>query len=825
MGRLRNHVGEIASAIAQDLRHALRGLRRSPGFTVVAVLTLALGIGANTAVFSVVNGALLRALPYHQDDELVVLNLTNPAEGIEQGGVGYGDFLRWREETGVFQSVGLFFDWNLNLVGGDQPERVRGALASPDYFEVMSATPLLGRGFLPEEHVPGQGYVAVLGQGIWERRFGADPEIVGSTVYLDEEAYEVVGVVPPEAEWPQGAEIWIPLMFGTAAREAQIVERDYLGYSSFARLQPGVGVDRASLVADQIARRAALDQPDTRVGFGARAIPLRTFVMGEGSERALWLLLVCVGVVLIIACANVANLTLERSLGRQKEIAVRAAIGAGRSRSVRPLAWECLVVAGLGGAVGMASAVWGTGALASLAPPQLPGIHDVEVDFRVLSFTLAVSVITGLVFTLAPSLTAARLDLLRCLKEGGPRSGNRPPGGVARSTMSVVQIALSVVLVLGAGLIVKSTARLLRSDPGLQAEGLLTMKLFLPHVPPSADEHRHIVQFYQGVEAELEALPGVVSASAVSALPLSADGLFSNVPFQVEGAEYAADDAGPRANWNIVGMDFFETMGIPLVRGRGFSAEALEGGESVAVISQAFAQALFADEDPVGRRIRPQRTLVSDTVIQIVGVVGDVRYMDLADAARSVIYVPQERTSWREMAMVVRFRGDPRLREAEVRDAVWRVDPDVPVVEVRTMEQVASSTLAAPRFAAVLVAGFAILALTLAMVGVYGVISYSVRQRHHELGVRKALGAEEGDIGRLLVGQGAKLALLGIGIGLPAGLVLARLLSGLLFEVSTSDPAVVIGVPVLLAGVALLAAFLPARRAARIDPMEVIRQD
>jgi putative ABC transport system permease protein len=389
--------------------------------------------------------------------------------------------------------------------------------------------------------------------------------------------------------------------------------------------------------------------------------------------------------------------------------------------------------------------------------------------------------------------------------------------------MSVAQIALSVILVLGAGLIVKSTAKLLRTDPGLNAEGLLTMKVFLPHTPPSVEEHRHIVGFYQEVEARLEALPGVVSASAVSALPLSADGLFSNMPFQVEGEAYPAEDAGPRANWNIVGMDFFETTGIPLVRGRGFSREDLAGGEAVAVLSQAFALALFQDEDPVGRRIRPMSTLVSDTLLEIVGVVGDVRYMDLADADRGVVYVPQEQTSWREMAMVVRFQGDPGVREEEVREAVWQVDPDVPVVEVRTMSQVASRTLAAPRFAAVLVAGFAILALTLAVVGVYGVISYSVRQRHHELGVRKALGAEGADIGRLLVGEGAKLALLGMGIGLPAGLALARLLSGLLYEVSTSDPAVVIGVPVLLAVVAVMAAYQPARRAARIDPLGVLR--
>ncbi len=583
-------------------------------------------------------------------------------------------------------------------------------------------------------------------------------------------------------------------------------------------------MSRAAVVVDAIARRAAADRPDTRAGFGAAAISLRSYVVGDNTRRALWLLMGCVGFVLLIACANVANLTLERSLGRQQEIAIRAAIGAGRARSVQPLAWECLVVALMGGAVGMGAAVWVTEALAAMAPSTVPGIHELGVDLRVLTFTAVVSLVTGLVFTLAPALTAARLDLLRCLKEGGPRAGQQAPGGRARRTMTAAQLAVSVVLVLGASLIVKSTVRLLQTDPGFRAEGLLTMKVFLPHYAPGSPEDQRIPQMYQMFTERLGALPGAVSASAVSALPLSADGLFDYLPFAVDGREDPLDRTGHFANWNIVGAEFFETMGIPLIRGRAFSQDDASTGPQVVILSESLAREMFRNQDPVGRKIRPLSEVVTDTLLEVVGVVGDVRYMDLADADRNVVYVPQAQSAWRAMAMVVRFESDPAGRAAEVRDAIWAVDPTIPVTEVRTMEQVASRSLAAPRFATVLVAGFALLALTLAVVGLYGVINYSLRQRYHELAVRKALGAEGTDIGRLIVGEGSRLAVIGIAIGLPAGVALTRLLSGLLYEVSASDPLVMVSVPLLLALVAVTAALVPARRAARVDPMVVLRQ-
>ncbi|UCC82972.1 MAG: ABC transporter permease [Gemmatimonadota bacterium] len=813
----------MARLIDQTLKHALRALWRNPGYTAVAVLTLALGIGANTAVFSVVNGVLLRALPYHRYEELVVPVLTNPGKNVEHGPVGYADYLRWREQTEVFRHMGLYLDWGFNLTGGDRPERVRGAVVSHGFFEVLAEPPQLGRWFLAEEHERGRGNVAVLSRGVWERRFGADPEIVGSTVYLDGESYQVVGVIPAEAQWPREAEIWIPLTFGAVTPD-WVLELDALGYSVIARLQPGVEVSQAAVVVDAIARRAAADRPDTRAGFGATAISLRSYLVGDDTGRALWLLMGCVGFVLLIACANVANLTLERSLGRQKEIAIRAAIGAGRARSVQPLAWECLVVALMGGAVGMAASVWVTEALAALAPSTIPGIHELAVDLRVLSFTAIISILTGLAFTLAPALTAARLDLLQCLKEGGPRSGQGPASGRARRTMTVIQLAVSLVLVLGASLIAKSTVRLLRTDPGFRGEGLLTMKVFMPHYAPGSPEDQRIGPTFQEFAERLAALPGAVSASAVSALPLSADGLFDYLPFAVDGREDPVDRTGHFANWNIVGVEFFETMGIPLIRGRAFSRNDAPTGPQVAILSESLAREMFFDQDPVGRRIRPLSEVVTDSLLEVVGVVGDVRYMDLADARRNVVYVPQMQSAWREMAIVVRFDGDPAGRATEVRHAIWAVDPTVPVTEVRTMEEVAATSLAAPRFATALVVGFALLALTLAIVGLYGVINYSLRQRHHELAVRKALGAEGTDIGRLLVGEGARLAGVGIAIGLPAGIALTRLLSGLLYEVSASDPVVLAGAPALLALVAVTAALLPARRAARVDPMGALRQ-
>ncbi len=809
--------------LSRDLRQSLRGLRRNPGYAVVAIATLALGIGANTAVFSVINVVLLSPLPYQAAHELVLPVLTNPAENVWNGPVGFADYLRWRDQE-VFRDIGLWLDWNLNVTGEARPERIKGAVVSWRYFDVFGVPPVLGRFFSPEEHERGAGKVAILSEGIWRRRFQADQDIIGTSVVLDEESYEVVGVVPSEARWPREAEIWIPLTFGSETPPAYVLERDYLGYSTVARLHPGVQASHAETVVDQIARRAALERPDTRAGSGARLIPLRTNIVGANTPRTLWLLMGAVGFVLLIACANVANLALERSLGRRKEISIRAAIGAGRSRSVRPLAIECLLMAILGGGLGVAVAVWGTSALAAVAPATLSEVYEFGVDPRLLVFGLAISLTTGLGFTLAPAFLAARLDIRQALTDGGARVGFGPAGRRTRSTMSVIQLALSVVLVLGASLAVKSTVGLLQTDPGFRKDGVLSMKVFLPHYTPGSPEDRRIPQKYREFTERLEALPGVVSASAVAGLPLSADGLFDNYPVWAEGVADLSEGASHFANWNIAGVDFFSTMGIPLSRGRTFSAEDLPTGPEVAILSESLARDLFSNQDPIGKRIR-SRPRITEDPLEVVGVVGDVRYTDLSDAARNVVYVPQSQSYWRAMAIVVRFEGDPARHTDEVREAIWAVDPSAPVTEVRTMEQLTSNFLAAPRFVTTLVTLFAGLALVLAVVGVYGVINVSARQRYHELGVRKALGADGGDIGRLLVGQGAKLAIAGIVLGLPAGLALTRLMSGLLFEVRTSDPAILLGVPVLLAVCAVTAATLPAWRATRIDPVEALRME
>jgi predicted permease len=665
LGRFGNRSAATAAGLSQDLGQAMGGLRRNPGYTTVAVLTLALGIGANTAVFSVVNGLLLRPLPYPAAHELVLPVLTKPAEGVRQGPVGYADYLRWRDETGVFRKVGLYVDWNLNITGGGRPERLRAAIVSHRYSEVMGVPPLLGRTFAPEEHERGGARVAMLSQGFWERRFGGDPNVIGASVLLDGESYQVVGVFTPEAQWPREAEIWMPLTFGAVTPD-WVLEMDAMGYSVIARLQPGVELSQAAAVVDQIARRAAAERPDTRAGFGATVIPLRTYVVGENTSRVLWLLLGCVGFVLLIACANVANLTLERSLSRQKEISIRAAMGAGRSRSVRPLALECLLVAVLGGAVGMAVSVWGTAALAAVAPATLPGIHELGADLRLLAFGLGISLATGLGFTLAPASLVAQLDLRKSLTEGGARAGYGPAGRRARSTMSVIQLALSVVLVLGASLAAKSTVGLVQTDPGFREEGVLTMKVFLPHYPPDSPEGRMEAQVYRAFTERLAGLPGAVSASAVSALPLSADGLFDYLPFQVVGGADPMNGEAHFANWNIVGVDFFETMGIPHSRGRAFSRDDRSTGPKVAILSESFARELFPNQDPVGKRIRSSSTVVSGDPLEVVGVVGDVRYTDLADAGGNVVYVPQSQSAWRAMAMVLRVEGDPGGRADEV---------------------------------------------------------------------------------------------------------------------------------------------------------------
>jgi len=820
--RLWRRTVPAAAELSRDLRQSVRGLRRNPSFTIVAILTLALGIGANTAVFSVINGVLFRPLPYLKAHELVVPVLTNPAENVWDGPVGYADYLRWRDQPEVFERVGLWLDWNFNVTGDNRPERIKGAVVSYRYFEVFGAAPVLGRYFAPEEHDRGSGKVAILSEGFWRRWFGGDRGMLGTTIVLDEEPYEVVGVIPSGARWPRAAEIWIPLTFGAEAPPDYVLERDALGYSTVARLQSGVEISQATLVVDQIARRAAAERPNTRAGTGARVVPLRTRIVGANTPRTLWLLLASVGVVLLIACANVANLALERSLGKRKEISIRAAIGAGRSRSIRPLVFECLLVAMIGGFLGVVVAVWGTSLLSAIAPANLIEIHDPQVDIRLLAFGLGVAVATGLLFTSAPAYLAARLDIRQALTDGSARAGFGPAGRRARNTMSVLQVALSAVLVLGAGLTAKSTLKLLSTDPGFREDGVLSMKVFLPHYAPGSPEDRRIGQKYRDFTEQIKSLPGVVSAAAVSGLPLSPDGLFDNVPVWVDGGTDQSDAASHRANWNIVGRSFFSTMGIPIMRGRSFNESDLPKGPGVAIINESFARQLFPAENPIGRRIWTHER-ITESPLEVVGVVGDVRYTDLADARRNVVYVPQTQTYWRAMAIVVRFDGDARARADDAREAIWSVDASVPVAEVRTMNQLTAESLAAPRFVTTLVTCFAVLALVLAVVGVYGVINVSMRQRCHELGVRKALGADGGDVGRLLVGQGAKLATFGILIGLPAGLFLMRFLSGLLFDVSSTDPLILMGAPILLVICAVSATTLPARRAARIDPLEALR--
>jgi predicted permease len=824
LGRVGIRLADLAVGISQDLRHAVRGLRRNPAYTMVATLTLALGIGANTAVFSVVNGVLLRALPYPEADQLVVPLLTNPAENIRQGPVGYADYLRWREETAVFKKMGLYVGWNLNLTGEEHPERVRGAVVSDRFFEVLGAPPILGRTFAPEEHEPGGGRATILSQGLWERRFGGDPDVLGRSILLDGEAYEVVGVVPPEARWPREAEIWIPLTFGSVTPD-WVLEMDARAYSIIARMQPGTGLPRAKAVVDQLARRAAADRPDLRAGFGATVIPLRTHVIGEHTQRALLLLMASVAFVLLIACANVANLTLERSLSAQREISIRAAIGAGRIRSVRPLAWECLIVTLMGGGLGILSSVWGMEALTALAPAPVPNRDGTEVNLGLLSFGLGLTLLTALAFTLAPTVTVRNLDLRRSLSDAGARGGKGAGGIRARSTLSVIQLALSAVLLFGATLTAKSTIGLLRSDPGIRGEGVLTMKVFLPHHAPDSPEAQATAALYRAFTEQLEALPAALSAAAVSALPLSAGGLFDNLPFVVGGEPEPGADDTHFANWNIVGVGFFQTLGISLPRGRAFSREDLPTSPKVAILSESFARELFPDRNPLGEQIFPTSGVVADDPLEVVGVAVDIPYTSLSDSDRNVVYVPQTQSAWREMAMVVRFADDPTARVDEVKEAIWSIDPSVPVTEIRTMQRIAAESSAASRFASTLVAIFAALALALAVVGVYGVTNVSLRHRYRELGVRRALGADGRDLGRLLLLQGAKLGLLGVVAGLPAGLLLTRLLSGLLYDVGPNDPVIFVTVSLSLALIAVAAGVLPARKASKVDPMEALKAD
>jgi putative ABC transport system permease protein len=802
----------------RDLRYGARVLLKSPGFTLVAVLALALGIGANSAIFSVVNAVLLRPLPYSEPDRLVRVGGTSKTELI--GTFSPPDFFDWRARNTVFEGMAAYDASSPSLTGGGEPERLNAARVSPGFFSLLRTPPALGREFLPQEEQRGQHRVAVLSHALWQRRFGGDPLVVGRKIELSGEGFEVVGVMPADFEPPQFAgldaeppSIWVPFApdLSQWGRDGRSVD------ACIARLKPTATVEQARSEMEAIALGLQEQYPKTNSRAGVRLDSLREQLVG-GARRALLVFIAAVGFVLLIACANVANMLLARAATRRKEIAIRTALGASRARVARQLLTESVLLAMAGGGLGLLLALWANEFLLALSAGALPRVEHVALDWRVVFFTLLVSVATGLVFGLAPALSASKTDLTESLKEGG-RAGAAGLRSRARSALVVSEVALSLVLLVAAGLLVKSFWRLQQVSPGFDPDGVLTMNVFLPGLR-YPEEAQHAV-FFERVLERVKALPGVRHAGATSNLPVS--GNYDRLPIYVEGQPPPAGGEAAEAERYMVSDDYFRALGVPVLAGRGFGADDSPGKQPVVVVGEAVARASWPAGDAVGRRIKLGDT--ENPWLTVVGVAGDVRHYGPDTPANFQVYLPHRQSPSQAMTLVVRSAGDPEALAAAVRGAVWSVDKDQPVYDVKTMRQLLSASTAARRFNMLLIGVFASVALALAVVGIYGVMSYTVEQRTREIGVRVALGAGARDIYRLIVGRGMATAGLGVGVGLAASFAATRAMKSLLFGVEASDPVIFASVALLLSAVALLACYLPARRAARVDPAVALRYE
>jgi putative ABC transport system permease protein len=795
----------------QDMRFGLRMLLKHPGFTFIAVLTLALGIGANTAIFSVVNAVLIRPLPYPEPDRLVILDEVPPGGG--QFAIAPGNFVDWRDQSGSFVGMAAFGRMSFNLTGHGEAERLPGLRLSANSFALLGIKPALGRDFLPEEDQPDYNRVVILSYGLWQRRFGGEPDLVGKMLTLDGNSYTVIGIMPRDFRFFEGIEVWTPLALTPRERASH----DKHDFNAFARLKPNVSLEHARAEMSAIAGRLAAQYPISNDDWGIRLTPLRDEVVGP-IQPVLLALSCAVAFVLLIACANVGNLLLARSAVRQREVAIRAALGASRRRVIRQLLTESLLLGIAGGVIGLLLAVWGVNFLRVLTPDSL-GVETVAIDGRALGFTAIVSLLTSLLFGLAPAVQAANPNLSESLKEGG-RSGVEGRGrNRTRSLLVIAEIAMSLALLISAGLVIKSFIRLLQVDPGFQSKGLLTMQVSLPNAKYPERSSRAV--FFQQLTEKIAALPGVASAGAASTLPFRIDEVQE---FIIGGRPPITPGKEPSANYYAVSADYFRAMEIPLLKGRAFTGRDTKDAPRVAIISESLTRRYFPDEDPIGKRMDISKGGFG-TWREIVGVVGDVKHYGLDSQTTVQIYEPYLQVTYPAMSLVVRTTGDPREIAAAIRGQVAAMDNDQPVANIRTMDVIVSGSVARQRFSALLLALFAGVALILAAVGIYGVMSYYVAQRTHEIGIRMALGAERCDLLRLVVGKGMLLALIGVMIGLAAAFTLTRLMSGLLFEVEATDRVTFAATAVLLTSVALLACWIPARRATKVDPIVALRSE
>ena len=794
--------------LTQDLRYGLRLLRRSPGFSIVAIMTLALGIGANTAIFSVVNAFLLRSLPFTDSSRL--MRLWSNTGSI----TSYPNFLDWKTESRSFEQVEAYVPRSFNITGGDRPVHVGGLRTSGGLLQLLQVNPIHGRTFIPDEIQPGRDHVVLLSEGLWQSRFARDPGVLGQTVKLDDEIFTVIGILPSTFQFPPDhpADIVLP--------QPPDPDRGHGFVNVVARLKAGATLTQAQVEMDTIARRLELQYPKFNKDNGVRVLSLRDSY-AINFRPALLIFLSAVGFVLLIACANVANLFLARTAGRHKELVVRAALGAGRLRLIRQLITESAIVGLAGGAVGLLLAYWGMEGLVTLVRSTFAtqALDTVSIDATVLAFTLFLSLAVGMIAGLAPAFGASRLDVNDTLKEGSRGlTGNRRRNRI-RGTLVVAEIALALVLLIGAGLMIRTFVRLNRVDAGIHPENVLTLNLAIGGKKYAETQAR--APFVSAVLHRVEQLSGVQSAAVVTDTPLSGDN--DSIEFSIEGRPDPAPDRKLSLNVNVVGPGYLRTLGIPLLKGRDFTERDTTGTPLAALINQAMARKYWPNQDPIGARI----TSDGKTWATIQGVVGDVRQEGLSAEPVPEVYVSylQDPFAWPYLTMLVHTSVDPMKLAASIQSAIWSVEKDLPISSIVTMEQIRSHSIAQPRLTALLLSVFAALALILATVGIYGVMAYSVTQRTHEMGLRMALGARASDVLTLVVGQGMLLAVIGVALGLMGAFAMTRVLEKFLWGVRPTDPVTFTAVSLLLAAVAMLASYLPARRATHVDPMVALRYE
>jgi len=805
--------GGFMETVWQDLRYSARMLLKHRAFTIIAVLTLSLGIGANTSIFTIVNAVLLRPFPYRAPEELVIVG-----EGVPRGSVSYPNFADWRDDRKVFEAASAVrSNESYNFAGAGEPERLQGRLVSAGFLTLLGVTPVVGRDFVSEDDRPGATPAVILSYGFWNRRFGDDQSIIGKPITLNNQSYTVVGVTPQDFQFGMPADVTVPI--GLSAERFKTRGADP-GISVVARLKPNTSQQQVETELNVVYVRLEQQYPESNTGRRAVLTPLHETFVGD-ARQPLLILLGAVGLVLLIACANVANLLLVRASTRKREISVRVALGANRRRIVRQLLTESLMLALIGAVLGILFAYWGTSFITSQLPDGIPRLAEANVDLRVLGFTLAVSIITGLLFGLAPALQASRLNLTDALKEGDRGSaGGRQR---LRSVLVVGEVALTLTLLVGAGLLIQSFRRVLQVDPGFKAQNLLTMQ-----VSVNNPDGNQVVGFFNQLQENVRRLPGVKSVAISNGLPL---GSANHPTFFIQGRPLPEKGKESGAVRYTVSPDYFQALGIELLKGRSFTAQDTPTTPLVMVIDEALA-AHFQDEDPIGKRI--SQSTSGTPSYEIVGVVRHVEQYNLdGQALRTPQFylnfnqIPADR--WpgivRRINVLTRTDVEPTSLSGAVRGQIAALNKDQAVFNVRTMEEIVSQSVAPRRFSMLLLTAFAAVALVLASIGIYGTLSYTVAQRTREIGLRMTLGAQTGNVLRLVIAQGMRLALVGVVIGLVAALVLTRTMKTLLFGVSATDPVIFVAFSVLLALVALLACWLPARRATKVNPLEALRYE